>query len=267
MTDRRNKFIFGAARVYLLTFEGVNNNMIDKHLNLWKEGKRDSINDLLFGVLEAVKTRQGMQNAIGEIEQLRQYLQDFSPRQIIARYDNWKKLFRTIESNYNPPGRMAINIPQNYWRIFCKSVISASKFLSRFSNVEEFDRFVSQFYLNEYTRVALPLLLDKEIVGLGFALSCHFLKENGYPKFVKPDVHIKEIFKGIGISQSEADDYEVFKDVVRFSESINEIPYVVDKLFWLVGSGDFYLDELRIRTKRDDFIEEVKKEISLIWDR
>jgi len=51
MTDRRNKFIFGTARVYLLTFEGVNNNMIDKHLNLWKEGKRNSINALLFGFI------------------------------------------------------------------------------------------------------------------------------------------------------------------------------------------------------------------------
>lgn len=206
-----------------------------------------------------------MPKAIGDIENLRQYLENFSPKQIIEKYDNdWGKLFRTIESNYTPPGPMVINSRQNFWVIFCKSAISASNFLSRFSSIKEFDKFISQFYLNEYTRIALPLLLDKEIFGLGFALACDFLKENGYPKFVKPDVHIKAIFKGIGLSQPKSDDYEVFKDVIRFSESINVVPYGVDKLFWLVGSGRFYLDnDVRVDTSRDDFIGKVKKELGL----
>ena len=71
---------------------------------------------------------------------------------------------------------------------------------------------------------------------MGFALACDFLKENGYPEFAKPDVHIKKIFNGLGLSDSN-DDYEVFKDVIRVSELVNGLPYRVDKLFWLVGSG------------------------------
>ena len=257
----KNKLIFDMARSYLLEFEDINTNMLDKHLNSWKGHKPHSPNDLLYGMLNSVQNKQGMPRAIGSIENLRQYLENFSPTQIIEKYDNdWRKLFRAIETNYTPPGRMVINNPQNFWRIFCKSAISASNFLSRFSNTKEFDRFVSQFYLNEYTRVALPLLLGREIFGFGFALACDFLKENGYPKFVKPDVHIKAIFKGIGLSQPESDDYEVFKDVIRFSEGINVMPYEVDKLFWLVGSGNFYLDGVTIDTKRDDFVAKVKKE-------
>nr|QNO44219.1 hypothetical protein JAFNDAPN_00001 [Methanosarcinales archaeon ANME-2c ERB4]QNO46539.1 hypothetical protein HKKCGBCL_00016 [Methanosarcinales archaeon ANME-2c ERB4] len=164
-----------------------------------------------------------------------------------------------IKNDYEPPGRMTIDNPKSYWVIFCKSVFSASHFLSQFSELEEFDNFVSQFYLNEYTRVALPLLLEKEVFGLGFALACDFLKENGYPKFVKPDVHIKAIFHGIGISKSDSD-YDIFKDVIRFSEDIKELPYCVDKLFWLVGSGRFYLDEVKINTNRDEFIGRIKHE-------
>jgi len=218
-------------------------------------------------MLNSVQNKRGMWRAIGDIENLRPYLEDFVPSRIIEKYSgDWRKLFTTIQSNYNPPGRMVIDIPQNSWVILCKSAISASSFLSKFSDAKQFDTFVSQFCLNEFTRLALPLLLDREIFGLGFALACDFLKENGYPEFVKPDVNIKGIFKGIGISQPEAGDYEVFKDVIRFSESINEVPYVVDKLFWLVGSGDFYLDKLRIKTNKDGFIEKVKKEIGFGWD-
>jgi len=252
--------IFEMAKTYLLSFKRVDNAILEKHLNDWKNRKPKSMNELLKAMLDNAKNRQGMPNAIGNIENLRSLLFNFEPNIIVEKYDrDWKKLFYTIHKSYTPPGRMEINNPRNYWVIFCKTVLSASKFLSRFSSITEFDEFVTQFYPNEYTRLALPLLLKEEIYGYGFALACDFLKENGYPKFVKPDVHIKDIFSGIGISNSKHD-YEVFKDVIRFSKVINEIPYVVDKLFWLVGSGYFYLTypNERIKTDKRKFIEQVK---------
>ncbi len=254
--------IFDEAHEYLLSFDPIDENMLDKHINSWRECKNQSVQDLLWGMLESVSNKQAMPHTIGPIEKLKPFLEDFIPSRIIEKYDNdWEKLFKTIKNNYKPPGRMAIDNPKSYWVIFCKSVLSVSHFLSRFSSLDEFDNFVSQFYLNEYTRVALPLLLEKEVFGLGFALACDFLKENGYPKFVKPDVHIKAIFHGTGISKSDSD-YDVFKDVIRFSEDINELPYCVDKLFWLVGSGRFYLDDVKIDTNRHEFIERIKHEFS-----
>ncbi len=279
---RFSKRIFEMAYSHLLSFDGVEKHMIDEHLNHWKQGKRDSINNLLRGMLNSVQNKRGMWRAIGNLENLKPYLENFEPARIVEKYggnwrEDWEKLFEMVQNSYTPPGRMAIDIPQNSWTIFCKAIISASNFLSRFSNIEEFDEFVSRFYLNEYTRLALPLLLDKEIFGLGFALACDFLKENGYPKFVKPDSNIMAIFKGIGISHPKADDYQVFKDVVKFSESIDEVPYVVDKLFWLVGSGNFYLSKeskeidaekykkikRKISARRDYFIGNVRKEPKL----
>ncbi len=249
------------AKAYLLSFEEIDNIIIQKHLNNWQNGKPLSMDKLLLAILHSVIDRQGVSNSIGDLENLRPFLYNFEPTQIKETYgSDWDKLFDTIQKSYTPPGRMERNNSKNYWVIFCKSTLSASQFLSRFPSIEEFDKFVSQFYLNEYTRVALPLLLEKEIFGIGFALACNFLKENGYPKFVKPDIHIKAIFNGIGLSHSEFD-YEVFKDVIRFSEAIEEIPYVIDKLFWLVGSGNFYLDEIKIKTDRDEFIKMVRNEI------
>lgn len=261
MDTKNCKKVYERARNYLLSFDGVDNEIIDKHLDHWKQNNPKSLKTLLFAMLDSVQNRLGMPNAIGKLENLRTCFCDFDPTKIIREYKNdWRKLFRRVSKEYNPPGRMDIDNPRSYWVIFCKSTLSASNFLSTFANFKKFNAFVETFDFNEYTRVALPLLLEKEVFGLGFALACDFLKENGYPKFIKPDVHIMKIFNGIGFSNSELD-YEVFKDVIRFAEAIDEIPYRVDKLFWLVGSGRFYLDEKRISTDRDDFIRKVRSEL------
>jgi hypothetical protein len=255
------KEIFSEARIYLLKFKGIDESIIDKHLDAWKNNIPNSMEDLLEGMLNSITSRQGMPNTIGDIKKLQIYLCDFKPSEVIKEYNSdWKKVFNRIKRDYHPTGRMDIEKSKSYWVIFCKSIISASSFLSRFSDMHQFNTFVEAFYLNDYTRIALPLLLDREIFGIGFALACDFLKENGYPKFAKPDVHIKAIFNGIGLSTSE-DDYEVFKDVIKFSEAIGELPYRVDRLFWLVGSGDFYLDKIQIDTKQDEFIRDIKKSL------
>jgi len=254
--------IYGEARKYLLTFNNVNEPLLDKYLDKWKQNVPKSIEDLLEGMLNSVKNRRNMSNTIGNVENLRQCLCGFKPDQIIAEFNNdWKQVFTKIKTEYKPKDNLDIDNKRGYWVIFCKAVISASNFLVKFSDLKDFTKFVESFYLDAYTREALPLLLAREIHGMGFALACDFLKENGYPKFVKPDVHIKKIFNGIGLSDSN-DDYEVFKDVIRFSETINEIPYRVDKMFWLVGSGNFYDDRIKIPTRRDKFIENINRSLS-----
>ncbi len=249
------KEIFAFAKKYLLSFESVDEALLNKYLDLWKDNKPDSIADLYAGILHSSSNKQGMPRSIGKIKELKPYLEDFYPDSVLKRYDgSWENLFDTIGNNYKPPGRMVKSNQRNYWVIFCKSAISSSLFLSKFSTLEEFNNFVSQFYLNEYTQVALPLLLSKEIYGLGFALACDFLKENGYPEFVKPDTHIKAIFKGLRLTKGDSD-YDVFKDVVKFSNDIGELPYSVDKVFWLIGSGRFYKDDIIINSDRDTFID------------
>ncbi len=108
------------------------------------------------------------------------------------------------------------------------------------------------------------MLLSFEIDGFGFALSCDLLKEMGYVKFGKPDTHIKDIFIELGLlsyvskSSSKAD-YFSLKIIERMAKSNNTTPYAVDKLLWLIGSGNFYLDELEIGSKKRDFIKLMKQ--------
>ncbi len=105
--------------------------------------------------------------------------------------------------------------------------------------------------------MTLPLLLSEEIAGYGFALACDFLKENISPLFVKPDTHIKYIFKGLGLSNVDASDYQVFLDVVRFANSISQIPFAVDRLFWMIGSGKFPNAVLQVPRRREAFVQSI----------
>ena len=82
----------------------------------------------------------------------------------------------------------------------------------------------------------------------------------GYENFSKPDVHIKDIFQGLGLCPWGSSDYEVFKAVARVARNAGVTPYSVDRLFWLIGSG--YLhgephigDEGKIRGRKKAFIE------------
>lgn len=245
------------ARDYLLSFDEVTDEIVDAHLNHWKIRKPTSISGIFRAFLLHAQNRQGMPNSIGDIENLEEVLCNFSPSSVAKRYQAWPELFDTIENDdYNPPGRLEKGNNKSYWVIYSKSIISIANFLSAYSSIEEFDEFVHGFLTNEYSRLALPLLLKEEIFGFGFALACDFLKETGYPEFVKPDTHINDISRNLGITKATTD-FGVFKDLVAYCRRLNVLPYEVDKLFWLVGSGRFYLNGLTINTSKWDFINSV----------
>ena len=246
---------FTQARQYLLSFEGVTHSIIDAHLHDWKQRKPNDIAELFQAMLLHAQNRQGMPNTIGSISRLKKLLFGFNPRKVIEHYSTWDVLFDAIsEAAHVPVSRFDKANAKSYWVIYCKSIISCADFLRRYSSMQQFDEFVGGFMTNEYSRLALLLLLKEEIFGFGFALSCDFLKETGYPQFLKPDTHINDIARGLGISRSTSD-FGVFKDVEAYCHRIKELPYEVDKLFWLVGSGRFYLSGLKVNSSKHEFID------------
>ena len=131
---------------------------------------------------------------------------------------------------------MNINIPQNYWVVFTKGVLDAAAFLNKFKSGEDFVEKVNIFVQNGAFIAGLPQLLELEIHGLGFALACDFLKEAGWSQYAKPDVHTKKILHEVGLSDKS--DFGTFKAILEIAEHINETPYRVDKVIWLIGSGN-----------------------------
>jgi len=141
----------------------------------------------------------------------------------------------------------------NLWHRYSKAVISAAKFISTFKSAKDFDEFILSFSYNRYSSAALPMLLEKEVFGLGFTLACDFLKELGYSQYPKPDIHIKEIFTALDLCDDT--DYDAFKAVIEMAEINNDTAYNVDKIFWLIGSGNFYFHNIKIGRNKKKFIE------------
>ncbi len=251
--------LISAGRKYLLAKPKVTEIILDNHLKQWQKGKKDSIRDLFCSMLEHAKNRGGMPNYIGEIKNLSEVLFNFNPQKIIRNYSSWHDIFDAIShQKIKVPSAMEKNNPRNSWVVYTKATFSCAQFLSTFKSAQEFHNFVSSFYTNEYTKLALPLLLEKEIFGFGFALACDFLKENGYPEFIKPDTHIKDIVRGVGITHAETD-YDIFKEVVAYCSNNGLVPYEFDKLLWLIGSGNFYLNKLSVPTNKWEFIKSVQQ--------
>ena len=138
--------------------------------------------------------------------------------------------------------------------------MSGAHFLSRFNSLPEFHDWVQKYIQND-RHVDLANKISEKIHGYAFALSCDFLKELGYSDFVKPDTHIIDIFTDIGLVDSRKVE-DVFYAVVNFSKSIEKVPYTVDKMFWLIGSGNFYLTKKKlIKTNKDMFCNMIRKRL------
>lgn len=246
------------AQEYLLSFDSVSKDMIEAHVNEWKNRKPNTINDLFRAFLGHAQNRQGMPNSIGDIQHLSKVLFGFDHVKVNQEYDGWGNIFDAIiESDYKPPGRMVRSNNKSHWVIYCKAIASIAEFLAAYKSLVEFQVFVNGFLTNEQSKLALPLLLSEEIFGFGFALACDFLKENVSPEFIKPDTHINEIAQGLGITKSN-NNYRIFKDVEAYCSRIGVIPYAVDKVFWLVGSGNFYLSKIKVNTSKCEFIKRIK---------
>lgn len=249
---------YNKAKEYLLSFDSVSEEMLDAHLSEWKLKRPKTIQELFRSFLMHAKNRQGMPNSIGNIEELFPMLFGFDHNEVNKKYNNWESLFDAIyESSYSPPGRMIKSNNRSHWVIYCKSIISIAEFLVAYKGLDQFNKFVNGFLTNEQSKLALPLLLAEEIFGFGFALACDFLKENVSPEFIKPDTHINYIAQGLGITKSK-DDYQIFKDVESYCSRISVLPYEVDKVFWLVGSGDFYLTKTKINSSKQKFVASIR---------
>lgn len=249
---------YNKAKAYLLTFDLVTEEMLEDHINEWQKRKPSTIQDLFKAFLLHVQNRQGMPNSIGDIENLSKLLFGFDHIKVANAYSDWGALFDAIKENsYSPPGRMVRDNNKNYWVIYCKAIISIVEFLSGYKTLDDFNKFVDGFLTNEQPKLALPLLLSEEIFGFGFALACDFLKENVSPQFIKPDTHINDIAQGLGITKSDKN-CQIFKDVEAYCARVKVTPYAVDKVFWLVGSGNFYLSGVKVNSSKHEFIDQIK---------
>lgn len=266
---------YALAKEYLLRLNiaGVNSDLLEKYLRLSETKPRpQSISEIYRRILESAQNANMKARVIGQaidgVDKLGPVLCDFQPSAVLTKFTmGWEQVLDEIEERLKPTGKIRRE-SRSIWPHYCQTILSAAQFVAQFPTPDEFYHWVDFFDHDERVRAALPMLLDKEIDGFGFALACDFLKELGYVNFAKPDVHLRDIFRGLKLCLPKADDYGVFKAVVRVANHAKVTPYNADKLFWLIGSGHFYDDrhigdDGRIGNHKVEFIAYAQSKLGL----
>ena len=262
-----DKAAYCLARGYLppLNIEGVTDSLVDSYMNPFSLSPRPATKQGLYQrILESAQNANMKAGVIGRsiggVANLASVLENFDPSAVIQKYGNdWQGILDDVVKTVNPRGQIR-RTPRSIWPLYCQTILSAAVFVQQFITADDFFAWVDFFNGDDRARASLPMLLSHEIKGFGFALSCDFLKELGYVDFPKPDVHLRDIFTALGLLGDEADDYQLFKAIVRVARNANVNPYNADKTFWLIGSGYFYDHQDigkkgRIGSHKKEFIE------------
>lgn len=221
------------------------------------------IADVFESFIESAQTQQMLPNVIKFRErqkQIKKILCNFNVARIIKTW-NANTLYKEFRGQFKVT---SADTPKNCWYRWSEAVTSIAKFLSSFKDANDFKGFIASFGYNAKTKMALPLLISIRIKGMGFSLVCNALKELGYSEYPKPDVHLKDVISTAGFC--EHDDYAVFETIVNISKEMQQngdttaTPYKIDKIIWLICSGNFYLDNVKGKSWKTEFIEEVKKQ-------
>jgi len=229
----------------------------------------ENLNGVYVRLLESVKNRDKMKNAIDsiieDVKKLECVLEDFSPKRVMQKYpysSGWESVSNDIRKNCAMKKEPQIT-ERSLWPKFCQAVISGARFLSQFEDYSEFSLWISGFDKDDITRSSLVCLLSYELDGIGFALACDLIMRLGHRElsenFCKPDVHLKAICKELRLCEhrnNQRQDYEVFKAIQRIARNASQRPYKVDQIFWIIGSGD--PKNLKLGRNRDKFIKYVR---------
>lgn len=272
MTDiaKIDKQAYLLAKNYLpsLGINGVTANLIEKYLNpLTINPKLTSKEAIYQRILESAQNANMKAGVIGRaidgVDNLSLVLGGFNPRAVLNKYSvGWEAILDDIVEQLHPRGEIR-RTTRSIWPHYCKTILSAANFIEQFASAEDFFSWADFFDRDDRARASLPMLLSREIEGLGFALSCDFLKELGYVNFPKPDVHLRDIFTALHLCPKNSGDYQLFKAIIRVAGHAEVSAYNADKVFWLIGSGYFY-DDSHIGTKgkignrKQAFIEHAK---------
>lgn len=241
--DRR---IYLQAREFLfqLKAQGLTHAVIESYLNAPAADRPATLAGIYQRLLDSAQNANMKASviggSIGGVRNLGPLLCNFEPAQVAAHYGiHSASLLRDVVEDLKPKGKIRTE-PRSIWPQYCRAVLSAAEFLSRFKSADDFYSWVDFFDGDDRARPGLPLIISEEVKGFGFALACDFLKELGYTNYGKPDVHIRDIFKAAGLCSTDVGDYELLKVICRVATSVGVSPYNVDKVFWLIGSGYFY---------------------------
>ncbi len=244
MLKERNIKIYKATYDYLKEKKPENADLEQYFLGENRDFK--SLTDVYIQFLKSAQNYQAMPNIINfekRQNEISSFLFGFDYKKIAEMSEN--DLYRNLRQRFSPASP---DTRKNSWYKWSCAAVDSARFICGFDDADDFKAFVKRFDYNADSRMALPLLIQTKIRGIGFALACDALKELGYTDYPKPDVHLIDVFREIGLCKGTPS--RVYESIVRMADDNGETPYKVDKVFWLICSGEYYHENNENRSRK-----------------
>lgn len=206
-------------------------------------------------------------------ELIKNVVYNYNMQKFTKNYTKWEDVYdafisrgisdqgkeRKVIKNYNK------NKPETNWEKYSKGLFEGVNYLlsGGLEKIRELISYSEKINRVEDAYVKEIYSISNKIHGLGFALTCDWLKECGCTWLAKPDTHIVEVYKHlIGMSSnSKVSEIQVIKDMFDYAELIKTkdtdmTTYKLDKMIWLICTGNFYQFDIQIG--RDLIIKKVE---------
>lgn len=148
--------------------------------------------------------------------------------------DDVEKLWKDLCNQCVPDSEQS---PNGAWYRFAKNIITLAAYLSEFRDIDELYAVFEKADSPE-EKIQLVDTVSSRVAQWGFAMASNWIKDIGLTGYCKPDRHICAIIDGI--YQTGDDEKAVFKKVIEVAKQCNVPPFNLDRVLFLVGSGDFY---------------------------
>lgn len=157
----------------------------------------------------------------------------------------WKDLYNEmIEHGIHDNGKKN---KETNWEKYCKGLYDGLQFLNSNNNtiqnlIDEKPDQINKELLKKVSNIT------KNIHGLGFALTCDWLKECGCTWLAKPDAHITAVVKYMTGKKEEEKikEEDICEYIFNWAKAVPVSAYQLDKIIWLLCTGNFYLHDVKI---------------------
>ena len=236
--------------IKLASIAGLSDADLQKYF--YPEGKATP-RGILIRLCSSLQNSGNMRNSIKFMENrdtIRRVLFNFNISRSASEYSDWKMIYEAMnKAGITDNGDRSKR--ETNWDKYCHGLYDGLMFLNSNSGVQQIKNYVK---MSELTDEIIEEInqISKNIHGLGFPLACDWLKECGCTWLAKPDIHIKEVMKRVRhVDNIENED--VLRLIFSWSNTINArntnrdiTPYIIDKVIWLLCTGNFYLDDISI---------------------
>lgn len=232
---------------------------VESKLRLADKRCKVSLNDVFARMIGSQQNRSMMPNVIKYWDYQNtlfdKVLKHHDPQEVLDTYNSAEDLYHAILNEWPKDAKPLDKEMKGLWAQWCKAVLSAAKFIVQFKDIEALREAFGALYNNTWARAALPALLAMEVQGLQFTLACDFLKECGYD-YPKPDVHLTDVFREVCDVE---DSFAVYRKIIEYAAELNMTAYKLDKMIWLVCSGNFYLDKQKCPDKKEKLLKALRE--------